>query len=155
MVRRLAVVVILGLLFRAGIRGTTACPRGFCYDCGADRPRQELLAVAGKLDTGDDIGTRYLCSWIVGGLVSQKSLRLGVVTWEKRWCWERVVLLRSMNNLAIHYSQARRRAEALQLREEVLKLHKSKLDEDHPDTLMSIHNLAIRYSEAGQWVDAL
>jgi tetratricopeptide (TPR) repeat protein len=44
---------------------------------------------------------------------------------------------------------------AVQLLEEVLTLHKSKLGEDHPDTLSSMHNLAIRYSEAGRRTEAL
>jgi hypothetical protein len=34
-------------------------------------------------------------------------------------------------------------------------LRKSKLGEDHPDTLMSMHSLAISYSEAGRGAEAL
>ena len=63
--------------------------------------------------------------------------------------------LASMHDLAIRYSEAGRRAEALQLTEEVVERHKSKLGEDHPDTLRSMHNLAIRYSEAGRRAQAL
>ena len=36
-----------------------------------------------------------------------------------------------------------------------MKLWKSKLGEDHPDTLRSMHNLANRYSEAGRPSEAL
>jgi Tetratricopeptide repeat len=64
-------------------------------------------------------------------------------------------ILASMHSLAIHYSEAGRRAEALQLTEEVVELHKSKLGADHPDTLTSMHNLAIRYSEAGRRAEPL
>lgn len=45
--------------------------------------------------------------------------------------------------------------DALQLTEEVVALHKSKLGADHPDTLTSMHNLAIDYSEAGRRDEAL
>ncbi|KAI1615467.1 hypothetical protein EDD37DRAFT_498255 [Exophiala viscosa] len=45
--------------------------------------------------------------------------------------------------------------DALPLTEEVVELHKSKLGEDHPETLMSMHNLAIWYSEAGRRAEAL
>jgi len=44
--------------------------------------------------------------------------------------------------------------QALQL-SEVVKLPKSKLGEDHPDMLMSMHNLAIRYCEARRLTEAL
>ncbi|KAK5188746.1 hypothetical protein LTR47_011551 [Exophiala xenobiotica] len=45
--------------------------------------------------------------------------------------------------------------DALPLTEEVVKLHKSKLGADHPDTLNSIHNLANRCSEAGREAETL
>jgi hypothetical protein len=45
--------------------------------------------------------------------------------------------------------------DALQLTEEVLRLQKSKLGEDHPETLGSMANLANRYSEAGRRSEAL
>jgi hypothetical protein len=63
--------------------------------------------------------------------------------------------LTSMGNLAIDYSEAGRRTEALELSERVLQLRKSKLGEDHPDTLTSMGNLAIDYSEAGRRTEAL
>lgn len=47
--------------------------------------------------------------------------------------------LKSMHSLAFHYSEAGRRTEALQLTDEVVKLHKSKLGEDH---LVQIASLA-------------
>ena len=37
----------------------------------------------------------------------------------------------------------------------VVELHKRELDEDHPETLKSMHNLAIGYSETGRWTEAL
>lgn len=43
--------------------------------------------------------------------------------------------LRLIHNLAIYYSQAGRRAEALQLAEQVVELHRTNLGEDHPDAL--------------------
>jgi hypothetical protein len=61
----------------------------------------------------------------------------------------------SMNNLAIRYSDAGRRNEALEMSEAVWKLQKSKLGEDHPNTLMSMNNLALRYSHAGRRTEAL
>ncbi|KAK5214857.1 hypothetical protein LTR72_012037, partial [Exophiala xenobiotica] len=50
--------------------------------------------------------------------------------------------LRSMHNLAYRYSEAGRRAEALQLTEKVVELQTSKLGADHPDTLASQKFLA-------------
>ncbi|MCJ1279947.1 Kinesin light chain 3 [Puttea exsequens] len=47
-----------------------------------------------------------------------------------------------MHELAMRYSEAGRRTEALQLTERVLQLRKSKLGDDHPDTLMSDRLLA-------------
>ncbi|KAL9098250.1 MAG: hypothetical protein Q9163_006061, partial [Psora crenata] len=44
---------------------------------------------------------------------------------------------------------------ALQLTEEVVELRKSKLEEDHPDTLKSIHTLANYNSQAGRQTEAL
>lgn len=55
-----------------------------------------------------------------------------------------------MHNQASRYSEVGRLEEALGLTEQVVALQKSKLGEDHPDTLMSIHELANLYSEAGQ-----
>ena len=60
-----------------------------------------------------------------------------------------------MHSLAICYRKAGRRSEALQLTEQVLKLHKSKLGEDHPDTLSSMHSLATCYSQARRQTEAL
>jgi tetratricopeptide (TPR) repeat protein len=46
--------------------------------------------------------------------------------------------------------------DAMQLTEEVVvKLQKSKLGHDHPDTLSSMYNLAIEYSAVGRQVEAL
>jgi hypothetical protein len=45
--------------------------------------------------------------------------------------------------------------DAVQLTEDVVKLQKSKLGDDHPDTLLSMHNLAIEYRAAGRRADAL
>jgi hypothetical protein len=47
-----------------------------------------------------------------------------------------------MHNLAIQYSDAGRRVEALRLAEEVVKLQKSKLGDDHPNTITSERLLA-------------
>src|SRR5207253_9707135 len=49
--------------------------------------------------------------------------------------------LASMNNLANSYAAAGRTQEALQLREETLKLMKAKLGAHHAQTLRSIDNL--------------
>jgi hypothetical protein len=45
--------------------------------------------------------------------------------------------------------------DALELTEQVVQLDKTKLGEDHPDTLHSMHNLAIYYNEAGRRSEAL
>ena len=63
--------------------------------------------------------------------------------------------LRSINNLANWYNEARQRLEALQLTKMILRLRKNKLEEDHPDTLRSMNNLAIWYSEARRRLEAL
>lgn len=60
-----------------------------------------------------------------------------------------------MYNLAITYDKAGRGAEAIQLGEDVVKLRKSTLGEDHPDTLNSMYNLAIDYYKAGRGAEAL
>jgi hypothetical protein len=52
-------------------------------------------------------------------------------------------ILRSMHALALRYSDAGRRQEALPLIETVVASHKRTLGEEHPDTLASMHNLAI------------
>lgn len=48
-----------------------------------------------------------------------------------------------MHALALRYSDAGRRQQALQLIETVVASHKRTLGEEHPDTLASMHNLAI------------
>ena len=53
--------------------------------------------------------------------------------------------LRSMQNLAMSYSDIGRHADALKLDEEVLAV-RVKLGPDHPDTLTSMNNLAIDYA---------
>jgi hypothetical protein len=50
--------------------------------------------------------------------------------------------LHSMHSLAIRYSEAGRRPEALRLTEQVVQLRKAKLGEDHPDSLGSMELLA-------------
>jgi hypothetical protein len=68
---------------------------------------------------------------------------------------EHLDTLRSMHNLAIHYSEVGRRQEALQLTEAVVEARKRTLGGEHPDTLQSMHALANRYSEAGRRQEAL
>jgi hypothetical protein len=60
-----------------------------------------------------------------------------------------------MHNLAIRYSEAGRRPEALRLAKQVVQLRKAKLGEDHLDTLGLMYSLAIGYSEAGRRPKAL
>jgi hypothetical protein len=60
-----------------------------------------------------------------------------------------------MHALAISYSQAGRRQEALQLTETVGAAQKRTLGEEHPETLRTMHNLANSYSEAGRRQEAL
>jgi hypothetical protein len=55
-----------------------------------------------------------------------------------------------MYNLAIWYSEAGRRAEALRLTEQVVPLYTTKLGEDHPDTLMSMELLAYISGRTGE-----
>jgi serine/threonine protein kinase/Flp pilus assembly protein TadD len=63
--------------------------------------------------------------------------------------------LTSMNNLAITYNDLGRRAEAIELREEILGLSKAKLGPDHPNTLGRMENLAVSYEIVGRPADAL
>jgi tetratricopeptide (TPR) repeat protein len=58
--------------------------------------------------------------------------------------------LRSMNNLASAYMDARRLDKALPLLEQTLELHKARLGPEHPDTLCSMNNLALAYMHAGR-----
>ena len=58
--------------------------------------------------------------------------------------------LRAMNNLAISYSDAGRRDEALKLREEVLTLRRKVLGPEHPDTLMAMTTWRCSYRDAGR-----
>jgi hypothetical protein len=50
----------------------------------------------------------------------------------------------------VAYLDAGRRAEAIRLHEETLKLFESRLGPDHPDTLTSRNNLAIVFGKAGR-----
>ena len=60
-----------------------------------------------------------------------------------------------MHNLARAYDQAGRLDEALPLFEETLKLEKSKLGPEHPDTLSALEALASAYSHAGRMREAI
>jgi pentatricopeptide repeat protein len=60
-----------------------------------------------------------------------------------------------MFNLASSYSDTGRLAEALGMREEVLRLRREKLGADHPDTLSAMNNLASSYSDTGRLEEAL
>jgi len=64
--------------------------------------------------------------------------------------------LDSMQNLAIDYSEAGRRSEALQLTKQVMQLRKIKLGDEHPDTLISTEWLAYltEYSKGSRSVKA-
>jgi len=55
-----------------------------------------------------------------------------------------------MNNLALGYKEVGKLDLAVPLYEETLKLMKSKLGPDHPDTLTSMSNLAAGYQAAGK-----
>jgi tetratricopeptide (TPR) repeat protein len=46
-------------------------------------------------------------------------------------------------------------SDAIRLEEPLLRLRKSKLGPDHPDTIQSMHNLAVFYAEAGRRKEAL
>ena len=56
---------------------------------------------------------------------------------------------------ALAYQENGRRVEALELTEKVVAARKRTLEEEHPDTLRSMHALAIHYSEAGRRQEAL
>ncbi len=60
-----------------------------------------------------------------------------------------------MSNLAQAYQAAGKRDLALPFLEETLKLTKSKLGPDHPDSLTTMQNLANAYEAAGKWDLAL
>jgi RNA polymerase sigma factor (sigma-70 family) len=59
------------------------------------------------------------------------------------------------NEERARYADLGRHAEALKLHEETLRLRKTKLGPDHPDTLASMHNLANSYAELGRHAEAL
>ncbi|OOQ91280.1 putative tpr domain protein [Penicillium brasilianum] len=56
--------------------------------------------------------------------------------------------------LAEAYWNQGRWEEAEQLFVQVMESRKSKLGEDHPDTLTSMHNLALTYQDQGRWEEA-
>ena len=60
-----------------------------------------------------------------------------------------------MNNLANLYSDQGRYEEAEPLYVDALRLHKEKLGEEHPDTIISMNNLAVLYRKQALYVDAL
>jgi tetratricopeptide (TPR) repeat protein len=60
-----------------------------------------------------------------------------------------------MGNLAIHYDNFGRNADALKLREEVMAHSKATLGPDHPFTLKSMRGLAVSYANLGRHADAL
>ena len=60
-----------------------------------------------------------------------------------------------MHALAVSYSEAGRRQEALQLTERVVEAYKRTLGEEHPKTLRSMYNLAVSYIEASRRLEAL
>jgi Flp pilus assembly protein TadD len=60
-----------------------------------------------------------------------------------------------MLNLALSYSAAGRKDEALKMREEVLPLSRKVFGPEHPETLMAMNNLALSYSAAGRKDEAL
>ncbi|KAJ5651966.1 hypothetical protein N7507_009392 [Penicillium longicatenatum] len=62
--------------------------------------------------------------------------------------------LESQEMLAIAYRNQGRLEEAKQLGVQVMEARKSKLGEDHPDTLTSIANLASTYWNQGRWEEA-
>src|SRR5262249_18473969 len=61
----------------------------------------------------------------------------------------------TMYNLAISYATLGRHAEALELREEALALHTSRLGPEPPRTLMCMNNVALSYAALGRHADTL
>ena len=64
---------------------------------------------------------------------------------------EHLETLRSMHTLAISYSEAGRRQEALELMERVVKAMKRTLGEEHSDTLRSIRTLKYLRTKFGEY----
>jgi tetratricopeptide (TPR) repeat protein len=60
-----------------------------------------------------------------------------------------------MQNLAVSYAALNRHADALKLREEVLRLRQAKLGIDSRDTLVSMHCVAKSYADLGRHADAV
>jgi len=60
-----------------------------------------------------------------------------------------------MANLASIYGNQGRWEEAKELEERVMEARKTRLGEDHPDTLMSMHKLAFTWKSQGRQADAL
>lgn len=55
-----------------------------------------------------------------------------------------------MNNLAVAYKHAGQFDRAISLYEQALRVQRSKLGGDHPDTLMTLDNLSTAYTSTGQ-----
>ncbi|KAJ5496696.1 hypothetical protein N7463_008683 [Penicillium fimorum] len=59
-----------------------------------------------------------------------------------------------MANLALMFRDQGRWEEAEKLQVQVMETRKTKLGEDHPDTLTGMANLALTYTRQGRWEEA-
>ncbi|MCJ1255882.1 Kinesin light chain 3 [Lignoscripta atroalba] len=64
-------------------------------------------------------------------------------------------MLNIVDKFALVYSESGQTQEAVKLSEQVLKVRKRILGDEHPDTLKSMNNLACSYSDLGQRQEAL
>ncbi|KAJ5976534.1 hypothetical protein N7481_010241 [Penicillium waksmanii] len=79
------------------------------------------------------------------------SIYLNQGLWEEA---EQLSLQGGMGNLGLIYYNQGRWEEAEQISRQVMETRKTKLGEDHPDTLTNMYNLALIYSEQGRWEEA-
>jgi tetratricopeptide (TPR) repeat protein len=62
--------------------------------------------------------------------------------------------VKSMNSLAVAYSNDGKYAQAEQLYKKTIVLHRRQLGPEHPDTLTNINNLGVAYRQEGKYAEA-
>ena len=99
------------------------------------------------------MGTSFL--YLGNAVAAEEQLSRARDIWTARLGPDNVDTLRSMTNLAIVYDDLGRPADALALKEEVLRRRRATLGREHPSTLGSMNNLAVSYARLGRVADAM